>query len=378
MTDTSPDESQPAPKMGVRLLMAVVVVGAIGLAAYLIAMGGGPGGGGRSRIVPVEVAQVSQAEFADVLEAIGTAQAKESVTVTAKTTEIVRKIHFQDGALVKKDDILAELTAGIEAAELDEAYAELEGAEKELRLGQRLVERGTAAKATLTSLRADRDAAAARVNALKARLADKLILAPFDGVLGLRLISPGTLVQPGDRITTLADISIIKADFSIPESFLSALKVGQKIEAKSAAYQDRHFEGVVAAIDTRVDAVTRSVMVRAEIPNEDGLLLPGMLLTIDLRSNIHMSLAVPEQAIVPIVDRKYVFLVTDEDTVEQREITIGRRKPGIVEVLEGLKVGEPVITLGTHRVRRGQTVDVQNKDLLRRKDTPSEDGAGAT
>ena len=203
-------------------------------------------------------------------------------------------------------------------------------------------------------------------------------MAPFDGVLGLRLISPGTLVQPGDKITTLADISLIKADFSIPESFLSALKIGQKINANSAAYQDRHFEGVVAAIDTRVDPVTRSVMVRAEIPNEDGSLLPGMLLTIDLRSNIQISLAVPEQAIVPIVDRKYVFLVTGENTVEQREITIGRRQPGIVEVLEGLKVGEPVITLGTHRVRRGQTVDVQNKDLLRPEESSSEDGAGAT
>ena len=179
MTDEAPNDTQAAPKTGLRLLAAMGIVGAVGLAVYLFATGGGPGGGGRSRIVPVEVAQVTQAEFADVLEAIGTAQAKESVTVTAKTTEIVRKIHFQDGALVQKDDILAELTAGIEAAELDEAYAELEGAEKELRLGQRLVDRGTAAKATLVSLRADRDAAAARVNALKARLADKLIWRPL-------------------------------------------------------------------------------------------------------------------------------------------------------------------------------------------------------
>ena len=378
MTDNSSDVSRPAPKTGLRLLLVVGIVGAIGFAVFLLASNGGPRGGARSRVVPVEIAKVTKTEFADVLEAIGTAQAKESVTVTAKTTEIVRKIHFQDGARVKKDDILAELTAGIEAAELDEAYAELEGAEKELRLGQSLVDRGTAAKATLVALLADRDAAAARVNALKARLADKLILAPFDGVLGLRLISPGTLVQPGDRITTLADISIVKADFSIPESFISALKVGQIIEANSAAYQGRQFRGVVAAIDTRVDPVTRSVMVRAEIPNEDGSLLPGMLLTIDLRSNIHMSLAVPEQAIVPIVDRKYVFIVSEDSTVEQREIKIGRRRPGIVEVLDGLNVGEPVITLGTHRVRRGQMVDVQNKDLLNEDRVTPEKGAGAT
>ncbi len=367
MTDTSPDDIQTGTRLGARLLVALGVVGAIGLAVFFYAGNGGSGGGARSREVPVEVAQVRKAEFADVLEAIGTAQAKESVTVTAKTTEIVRKIHFQDGARVKMDDILAELTAGIEAAELDEAYAELEGAEKELRLGQSLVDRGTAAKATLVALRADRDAAAARVNALKARLADKLILAPFDGVLGLRLISPGTLVQPGDKITTLADISLIKADFSIPETFLSALKVGQKIEAKSAAYQGRHFEGVVAAIDTRVDPVTRSVMVRAEIPNEDGSLLPGMLLTIDLRSNIHTSLAVPEQSIVPIVDRKYVYVVSPDEIPELREVIIGRRRPGVVEITEGVSEGDYVVTLGTHRIRDDQPVKVQNEDFPRQQ-----------
>ncbi len=329
----------------------------------------------RSRTVPVEVARVSEAQFADVLEAIGTAQANESVTVTAKTTEIVRKIHFQDGARVKEGDILAELTAGIEAAELDEAYAELQGAEKELALGESLVDRGTAATATLTPLLADRDAAAARVNALKARLADKLILAPFDGVLGLRLISPGTLVQPGDRITTLADISIVKADFSIPETFLSALKVGQTIEAESAAYQERTFEGVVAAIDTRVDPVTRSVMVRAEISNEEGLLLPGMLLTIDLRSNIRTSLSVPEQSIVPILDRKYVYVVAEDSTVERREIEIGRRRPGMVEVMKGVEPGEVIVTLGTHRVSDGLTVDVQDDDTRGNESATEASGA---
>ncbi len=379
MTNPPTDKSKQSSGLGLRIAVAAIGLGVIGAGAYYLSSGNGAGSAGRSRVVPVEVAQVTKTQFADVLEAIGTAQAKEAVTVTAKTTEIVRKIHFQDGARVKEGDILAELTAGIEAAELDEAYAELEGAEKELRLGESLVDRGTAAKATLTSLRADRDTAAARVNALKARLADKLILAPFDGVLGLRLISPGTLVQPGDRITTLADISIIKADFSIPETFLSALKVDQTIEAKSAAYQGRTFDGIVAAIDTRVDPVTRSVMVRAEIKNEEGLLLPGMLLTIDLRSNIRMSLSVPEQSIVPIVDRKYVYVVTPEETVDRREVHIGRRRPGIVEVMDGISEKDFVVTLGTHRVRPGQTVDVQGDDFPK-KETPQSAGgeAGAT
>ncbi len=364
MTDQQADRKLASNTLAVRL---AVILGTVALAAaalYWWSGNGSSNGANRARVVPVEVARVTEMEFADVLEAIGTAQANESVTVTAKTTEIVRKIHFTDGARVKAGDILAELTAGIEAAELDEAYAELEGAEKEFRLAERLVERGTAAKATLDPLLADRDAAVARVNALKARLADKLILAPFDGVLGLRLISPGTLVQPGDQITTLADISLIKADFSIPETFLSALKVAQNIEAKSAAYPGETFTGVVAAIDTRVDPVTRSVMVRAEIENEDGRLLPGMLLTIDLQSNIHTSYAIPEQSVVPIVDRKYVFVVSDEQVVEQREIQIGRRRPGIVEVYEGVTKGDVVVTQGTHRIRDGQTVDVQNDELL--------------
>lgn len=361
----NPSEETKRSGGNVRLFVLVTMaVVALGVGYYFLSGPSGQGGSMGPRVVPVEVAKVEQTQFADVLEAIGTAQAKESVIVTAKITEIVRKIHFQDGASVKKDDILAELTSGVEAAELEEAYAELEGATKEFTLAESLVAKGTAAKATLVSKRADRDTAQARVNALKAALADRLILAPFDGVLGLRLISPGTLVQPGDRITTLADISIIKADFSIPETFLSALRVDQIIEAKSAAYQDQKFNGVVAAIDTRVDPVTRSVMVRAEIPNEDRHLLPGMLLTIDLKSNIRTSLSVPEQSIVPIVDRKYVYVVSVDNTVERREIQIGRRIPGSVEVLDGLENGEIVVTLGTHRVSPGGTVKVQNDEVL--------------
>src|SRR5690606_19131515 len=131
---------------------------------------------------------------------------------------------------------------------------------------------------------------------VRAQLSDRVITAPFDGVLGLRQVSPGSLVTPGTAIATLDDVSIIKLDFSVPETLIAALAPGQAVTALSAAFPGETFEGVLRTIDSRVDPVTRSVMARAELPNPERKLRPGMLLTVDVRRAPRQALALPELA----------------------------------------------------------------------------------
>ena len=232
------------------------------------------------RPVPAVLASVSPDEFVDRIEAIGTLRSNESLIITAKVTETVRALHFEDGARVEEGAVLAELTSDEEAAQLAEARSTHAEASQQYDRVQKLFAEGTVSRSQLDRATADRDAARARVEALEARLADRLIRAPFAGVLGFREVSPGTLLQPGDTITTLDDVSVMKLDFSVPEVFLSTLRPGLEVLARSAAYPDRSFEGRVRTVESRVDPVTRAVTVRAELANPGELLRPGMLLTV--------------------------------------------------------------------------------------------------
>ncbi|MFP3945083.1 MAG: efflux RND transporter periplasmic adaptor subunit [Alphaproteobacteria bacterium] len=318
----------------------------------------GPGERG-PREAPVVVTPVEPSEFADRLEAVGTAGADESVVITAKVTESVSRIAFKEGMLVEEGEILIELTDAEEAAELEEARAALKQARQEHERVTDLVERGVATRSRLDTVLAARDQAKARMAAIEARLSDRLIRAPFSGLLGLRKVSVGTLVTPGTQITTLDDIDPIKLDFEVPETFLPALGAGQEVEARASAYPDRLFRGKITVVATRVDPATRSVPVRAEIGNEESLLRPGMLMTVEIINNRRTSLMVPEEAIVPLDTRVFVFRLRDGGgSVERVQISTGKRRPGEVEVLSGLKEGDMVVVRGTNLVRDGARVKV--------------------
>lgn len=340
------------------LAIAGLLAALVGLAVWKQATSPqGPRDRGQ-REAPVVVAPVAKSEFADRLEAVGTAGSNESLVITAKVTESVRRIAFDEGMLVKKGDILVELTDEEEAAELEEARAALRQAQQEYDRVSDLVKRGVATRSRLDTALAARDQAQARMAAIEARLADRLIRAPFSGLLGLRKVSVGTLVTPGTQITTLDDIDPIKLDFEIPETFIPAVATGQEVEARAGAYPERIFKGKVTVIGTRVDPATRSVTIRAEIANEEDLLRPGMLMTVELINNRRTSLMVPEEAIVPLDTRTFVYRLKDGGTVEQVQISMGKRRPGEVEVLSGLNEGDMVVVRGTNLVRDGARVRV--------------------
>ncbi len=324
---------------------------------------GGPPGGGRP--VPVVVAKVVLDEFIDSIEAVGTAKARESLTVRSKVTETISRINFTDGQSVEAGDILVELTVDEAGADLDEARAALVEAEKQYERVSDLVNRGISTSSNLETALSVRDQARARVDSVEIRVADRLIRAPFSGVLGFRMVSPGTLVGPSDVITTLDDISVINVDFSVPETFIGSLTTGLDVTAKSAAFPENEFRGIITAIDTRIDPSTRAVMIRAEIPNPDLILRPGMLMTTKVLKNRRQSLMLPEETLVPVRDQVFVFVVKDGErgkTVERIRIEIGARRPGSVEVLSGLERGEEVVTEGTHRVRPGAPIRVQGAE----------------
>lgn len=313
------------------------------------------------RRVPVRVATVAPRRFETVLESLGTAQANESVTLTATVTASVSEILFRDGDEVEVGQVLVRLASAEEVADQREAQVTLAEQRRELNRIRGLVEDGVVPRQQLDQQRSRVEEAEARLAAVDARLADRVIRAPFAGVLGLRRVSTGSLVTPGTAIADLDDVSLIKVDFTVSERFLGAVRRGMPIEARSVAFRDRVYAGTVTAVSTRVDIATRTVTVRAEIDNRDLELRPGMLLTTHLPLDPADRLAVPEGAVIATADQHFAFVLND-DSVRRQQITIGRRQPGWVEVIEGLAEGDRVVSDGIQRVRQGTRVRVLDGD----------------
>lgn len=331
--------------------------------------GAGPGGGMSAPMVVVAGAGVHT--FTDGLVALGTAQARESIVLTPKVADTIRALRFDSGDRVRRGQVLVEMSSVEQAADLAEARAAHDAAQEELRRYQELYDRGFASQARLDTVRAAADAAQARLNAGGSRIADRTIRAPFAGVVGLRTASPGQFVRPGDQIGTLDDISEIKLDFDVPETQIAHLSQGVAIVARTAAYPDRTFEGVVANVDSRVNPTTRTVRVRAMLPNRDEVLRPGMLMTVEVRSNPRQAMAVPEIALLEQSEGAHVYRVVTRDgaqVVEMAPVRTGQRAGGMAEILSGLEVGDQVIVEGVQNVRPGQPVEIA---------APPQEGEGA-
>jgi membrane fusion protein (multidrug efflux system) len=308
--------------------------------------------------VAVVVAPVRVERLAFELEALGTALANESVDVTAKVANQVTKVRFDEGQQVRRGDVLVELDGEQARADLAVAEAALAESRSQYQRSRELYTTKVLSDAQIEQIEATFKANEARVASARSRLGDTVVRAPFAGRVGLRRISVGSLISPGTVITTLDDTSSIKLDFTIPETFVSAVQTGLKIVARSVSYPDESFEGTVSSIDTRVDPATRSVTVRALLPNPKGLLKPGMFLTVRLSRGAVDAVMVPEEALVPEQGDMFVFVVS-EGVAEKRPVRIGQRRVGDVQVVEGLAEGELVVTEGTQKLRDGAAVSLQ-------------------
>jgi membrane fusion protein (multidrug efflux system) len=315
--------------------------------------------------IGVFVAEVKSMPFEDRVEALGTLRANESVVVTASVTETVSALHFDDGDRVEAGQLLVEMTSAEEQAQLREARARQQEAASQYRRVQSLAEQGTASKSLLDERSRELQTARAQLVAIESRLSDRLVKAPFSGVIGLRNISVGALVEPGDPIATLDDDSVLKLDLAVPSVYLGTLRPGLPVTATSSAFGERQFEGELRSIDSRVDPVTRSVTARVLLPNDDRLLKPGLLMQVTLRKDPRDALVIPESALMPAGRDQFVLVAVEGDDgvkAERRQIIIGTRRPGLVEVVSGLSDGERVVTHGTLRVRPGQPIAIKGID----------------
>ncbi|MES1159010.1 MAG: efflux RND transporter periplasmic adaptor subunit [Terricaulis silvestris] len=319
----------------------------------------GQGKGGGAPTPGVTVAAVTRTNFSDAIQALGTAQAKESIVITPKIADTIRALRFDSGAHVYRGQVLVEMSSVEQSADFAEARAANEQAQQDLRRNQELFDRGFLSQAALDAKHAAADAAQARMDATSSRINDRTITAPFSGVIGLRTASPGQYVSPGTQIGTLDDVSQIKLDFDVPETQLSHVAPNVAISAHTAAFPNRAFEGAISQVDSRVNPTTRTVRVRALLPNPDGVLRPGMLMTVEAHSNPRQALSIPEIAILDQADGAYVFRVKADLSVERIKVQTGVRSEGLAEILAGLDEGDRVILEGLQAVRPGQTVRIQ-------------------
>lgn len=307
---------------------------------------------------PVVVTRVAAAPFADAVEALGTVLANESVTITARRSDHITALHFEDGQEVEQGALLVELNAAEELAALAEAQALYADRAAAHARAEELLLQNIAPASEVDAARAQMDAAAARVRNLQATISDLSLRAPFRGQLGLRQVSAGAFVQAGTPITTLDDLSVVRVDFTIPETWLREVRVGMPIAARTAAYPDRSFPGEISALDTRLDPRTRSATIRARVPNDERLLRPGMLMRLVVDRGETAVLQVPEQSLVMVGSDHSVFVVDDASVATQRKVQVGRRRVGHVEVLDGVRAGERIVLDGLVRVQSGKPVDV--------------------
>jgi len=320
----------------------------------------GPGfGGGFGGVPVVGLSPVEVRVIADEIESVGTSIANESVDLTAKVTETVFRVDFDDGDFVEQGKVLVELVNADEASRLAEAQANVDDATRQLDRLRNLSAQNLVAGNELDQAMTNLETAKARLEGVLVAMDDRLVRAPFSGYLGFRNISPGTLLTSNTVISTLDDVSVIKLDFTIPEIYLADVSVGQTIQANSIVYDDKVFEGVVSVVGSRIDPVTRGVSVRAILNNDDLLLRPGMLMTVALALNEKSALVVPERAIIASQGRQYAFVVDAENKVSRVEVSLGRRRGGMVEIVSGLEAGQQVVSEGTFQVRPGITVQPQ-------------------
>lgn len=310
----------------------------------------------RDMTQPVIIHEVGMVEFRDIIEGLGTAQASESVDIMARVTQNVRALHFNDGDDVTEGQLLVALNDREERARVQELEFRLAEAQRQLNRLRELAAENAASRSMIDEQEVRVEQTLAELEVARTRLAEMTIHAPFAGRLGIRQISRGSLVRPGDVITTLDNISPIYVDFSVPEIYLPSLAAGQRVSGLSVAYPGREFEGRIVSLASRVDPITRSIQVRASISNENRELRPGMLMRVLLERQVDTALMVPESSVTPIRNEFIVFKVNEDNVVERTNVEVGRRQPGWVEILDGLSEGDVIVREGVVRLRDGLPV----------------------
>ncbi|SJM63955.1 Membrane fusion protein of RND family multidrug efflux pump [Brevundimonas diminuta 3F5N] len=368
--------------IGAACVLGLMVVAAIIKIAFSggdAAQQHGPGGPGAGRGQIVAEVVAGRREFADQIRVLGVARSRRSVNITSNTTELVTRVMFTDGQAVAAGAPLVELQAREEDADLIRARAQLENAQREYDRYRILAERGVAPRVMAETAETALKTAQAAMAASEARRGDRILRAPFAGVLGLTTVTPGTLISPGAVITTLDDTSGVRVDFPMPERYLGVLPVGAPITATTDAFPGEEFNGRIALLDTRVNEQTRAVIARAEFPNPGNRIRPGMMMRVAVHQGRRQSLAVPEAAVQYEGQGAFVYRIArgETGTTAQRvEVQTGAVESGFVEIVSGLGNNDRIVASGLNRIQPGAPVTVEGAEGQQRG-APAKGGARA-
>jgi membrane fusion protein (multidrug efflux system) len=325
---------------------------------------GAPGGGGP---VSVEVGKVEAMTLADDAQAVGSLQSRQGVMLRPEVSGRVAALGFGDGQRVKRGQLLVQLDDTLQQAQLKQSEAQASIARTNLQRNRELVAENFVSQSAVDQSAAALEVAEAQVALSKAQLARMRIVAPFDGIAGIRSVNLGDYVKDGADLVSIEDLSQVLVDFRLPERFIARVKTGQAVDVTLDALPGQRFGGRIDALDSVVDANGRSLLVRARLDNPGGVLKSGMFararIVFAQRDN---ALVVPEEALVPLGGKQYLFKVAegpDGKVAKRLEARIGLRLPGRVEVLDGLAPGDLVVTAGQARLTRGDAVPIKVIDM---------------
>lgn len=338
------------------LIVAVIFLPKTGLfsnkADTTIISGGGAGSG-----LPVSAEVLKSGLLEQAIRAAGTLMPSEEVDVTTETSGLVKSIHFEEGTRVKRGDLLVRINDDELQAQREKAIHQKKLIEEKVERQRVLLEKEAVSRESFDQVRTDLLVIEAEIRLLDTRIEKTFIRAPFDGTVGFRFVSPGGYLQPGVRVARLVNASPLRIEFSIPERYQSEVLVGRNVNFSVAGYSN-DFTARVYAIDPKVDARTRSIILRASYPNENYHLLPGMFANIRLIiSSEENALQVPSEAIIPQMDGERVFVLRNGKAF-LTQISTGVRTEDKVAVTDGLVPGDTLITSGILQLRTGMPVSI--------------------
>ena len=316
------------------------------------AKGGPPPG------VAVEAVKVQMARLPQALTAVGSLRSDETIIVRPEIAGRVAEIHFKEGERVAKDTLLVRLDASVQRADLDKARANLVLSKSKFERAEDLRKQGFISSQARDEAENTFKVAQAEAELMQARVSKTTIAAPFTGTIGLRHVSIGDYVKEGQDIANLEALDPLKVDFRLPEMAMSQVKPGQTLQVTLDAVPDRAYDGQVYAINPLIDAAGRAIVIRAQVSNRDGRLRPGLFARVRLfTSEARDSAMVPEEAIFPVGDDKYVWKVVGGKALRQK-VEIGQRRDSRVEIVGGLMPEDVVVTAGHLKMREGVAVQV--------------------
>lgn len=340
------------------ILAILVAVSSTLIVAPVWAQGAKPA----TQSVPVEARRVAVAPITDEVAAVGSIRSNEAVVIKPEVAGIVVKIGFDEGSPADKGQLLVALDDSVNQAEMQQAEADLQLARRTYERANDLFERRTGTAQVRDEALARLESATAALALARAKHEKTRIAAPFSGMLGLRQVSVGTYVTPGQALVNLEDIDTVKIDFNVAERYLNALRPGQDIEIRVDPYPGRTFTGSIYAIDPQIDVNGRSIAVRARAQNAERLLRPGLFARIKVALAIRQSaIMIPEEAVIPRGEDRYVYRVIDGKAAMTKVVT-GTRRGGAVEIVEGLNAEDVVVTAGHQKIRDGAAVSPVSAD----------------